>query len=218
LRVRSNAEGGGELLALVHGAVDKGLPYDVMSRQLIAASGKAGLTPEVGFILGDAADPMALASTTAQVFLGVRIGCAQCHNHPFDTWTRKQFYDMAAFFGKTRRVESRFNKRRLGVYLTEEAQTTILWPPENKTEGKVLARLDELRERQAKIALSEKTRPPSVEDLLGEAASKIDKQPGKDPLDVATEAKIAARDLNVDKDVYKVSEQRNELARLVTDP
>ena len=136
LRIRSNAEGGQELLALVHTAIEKGLPYDVMTRQLIAASGKAGLTPEVGFILGDGADPMALATTTSQVFLGVRIGCAQCHNHPFDKWTRKEFYDMAAYFGQTRRVERRFKMRLLGVHVTEEAQTTIMWPPEGKAEPK----------------------------------------------------------------------------------
>jgi hypothetical protein len=45
LRIRSGSEGGGEFLALVHRALDKGLPYDVMCRQLLAASGKAGLTP-----------------------------------------------------------------------------------------------------------------------------------------------------------------------------
>ncbi len=237
IRVRSNLEGGPELQALVHRAVEKNLPYDTMARQLIAARGKAGMMPEVGFILGDSADPMALASTTAQVFLGVRIGCAQCHNHPFDKWTRKQFYDMAAYFGKTRRVESRIKMRLLGVYLSEDSQT-ILWPPENKAEGKTrtavkasfpieldagdgprkhLARLTELRERQATLARNEKAKPPTVDDILGEAESKLGKGP-KDPLDVETEAKIAARNLDVEKDLYKASELRQELGKLVTDP
>ncbi len=116
IRVRSGLEGGAEFQALVHRAVEKNMPYDTMTRQLISASGKAGLMPEVGYILGDAADPMALASTTAQVFLGVRIGCAQCHNHPFDKWTRKQFYDMAAFFGKTRRIEARIGRCRVSAF------------------------------------------------------------------------------------------------------
>ena len=82
-----------------------------------------------------AADPMALASVTSQVFLGVRMACAQCHNHPFDTWTRKQFYDMAAYFGKTRRQETRIKIRLLGVYLPEAEQTSHLLPPEPNAKG-----------------------------------------------------------------------------------
>ena len=238
IRVRSGLEGGAEFQALVHRAVEKNLPYDAMARQLISASGKAGLMPEVGYILGDAADPMALASTTAQVFLGVRIGCAQCHNHPFDKWTRKQFYDMAAYFGKTRRVEERFGMRRLGVHLTEDSQV-ILWPPENKADGKTrvpvkatfpiemdagdgprkhLARLVDLRERQAAEARKDKSKPATVDDILGEAETKLKQKPGTDPLDVETEAKIAARKLQVEKDIYKTSELRQELGRLVSDP
>ncbi len=126
---------------------------------------------------------------------------------------------------------------RLGVHLTEDTQV-ILWPPENKAEGKTrvpvkatfpiemdagdgprkhLARLNELREREAAEARKDKTKPPTVDDILGEAESKLDKKP-KDPLDVGTQSKIDARDLNVDKDIYKVSELRNQLGKLVTDP
>jgi hypothetical protein len=44
------------------------------------------------------AKPENLAAATARVFLGVRIECAQCHDHPFGRWQRKQFWNMAAFF------------------------------------------------------------------------------------------------------------------------
>src|SRR4051794_2564607 len=87
-RIRYNADGGAAFQAWVHRALETNKPYDVFCRELIAASGKANLIPEVGFVLGDEADPMALASVTSQVFLGVRMACAQCHDHPFDTWTR----------------------------------------------------------------------------------------------------------------------------------
>ncbi len=44
---------------------------------------------------------------TVQVFLGTQIGCAQCHDHPFDRWTQKDFYQMASFtFG----VETRHRR------------------------------------------------------------------------------------------------------------
>ena len=123
LRLRSNAEGGGASIAFIHRAVRDGMGWDEMSRRMIAASGKAGATPELGYILGDNADPMALAGSTAQVFLGVRVACAQCHDHPFDVWKRKDFYGLAAYFGKTRRVQSQFTNT---VYTTEADQTTVL--------------------------------------------------------------------------------------------
>lgn len=236
-RIRSGSEGGASFLALVHRAVDKGMPYDVLCRQLLAASGKAGVTPEVGFILGDGADPMAMAGVTAQVFLGIRIACAQCHNHPFDTWTRKQFYDLAAFYGKSRRVEHRIKDRRLGVSLTEATENVILWPPEDKAQGKPrsvvkasfpftleeddgpskhIARLKDLRARQEAEALASR-KGNTVDDLLAEAEGKLDKT-GKDDFDVAAEAKLAAKNLNVEKDIYKSSELRAELSKMVTDP
>ena len=63
------------------------------------------------------------------MFLGVRMQCAQCHNHPFDVWKQKQFYELATYFGKTRRVENQFSRR---VYTTEADATTVLWPPERR--------------------------------------------------------------------------------------
>ena len=46
--------------------------------------------------------PQELAETTSQVFLGVRIQCAKCHNHPYEKWTQNQYYEMSAFFARVR--------------------------------------------------------------------------------------------------------------------
>jgi hypothetical protein len=46
--------------------------------------------------------PENLAASTARLFLGIRLECAQCHNHPFSHWTREQFWGQAAFFGGIR--------------------------------------------------------------------------------------------------------------------
>ena len=43
--------------------------------------------------------PGEIAGTVSQVFLGVRIACAECHHHPFDRWKQSDYYGMTAFFG-----------------------------------------------------------------------------------------------------------------------
>ena len=44
------------------------------------------------------ADPQTAAETVGQVFLGVRLQCARCHNHPFDVWTQDDYYGLSAYF------------------------------------------------------------------------------------------------------------------------
>ncbi|MEE3372271.1 MAG: DUF1553 domain-containing protein [Planctomycetota bacterium] len=236
LRLRSNVTGGSALTAYVHQAIQQDMPYNQLVRRLIATNGKANNTPEVGFVLGDNADPYALASVTAQVFMGVRIGCAQCHDHPFDVWTRKDFYGMAAYFGKTRRVESTLTRV---VYTTESNQTTVLWPPEGETEdvdrkpmrpqfpfemiaaGKQLAFIE--RFQQAVAARQKQRGPagPSVDDLLAATAEKARQRTraaGTPELDVAAEAKSTLRQIDVKGSLYRHSALRDQLGELVTSP
>ena len=238
LRLRSQATGGAALIAYVHHAVQTGMPYDEMSRRLISSNGKAGRVPEVGFILGDDADPLAMASVTSQVFLGVHIGCAQCHDHPFDTWTRRDFYDLAAFYGKTRRYESQLTKV---VYATEMEQTTILWPPDGvgpAEERKPIAAkfpfpMDESSEtpeyiqrlmatRAAKLAAIPKPddKGPSVDDLLESVSDKVAQATtGQLAAELAlADSKRDIRQIDVQKGLYKTSELREQLAVSVTDP
>lgn len=65
--------------------------------------------------------PENLASATARVFLGLRIDCAQCHHHPFDTWKQEQFWSFAAFFQDAApRMEGRtFDRKSIRVAETE---------------------------------------------------------------------------------------------------
>ncbi|NDF00788.1 MAG: DUF1549 domain-containing protein, partial [Verrucomicrobia bacterium] len=89
LRIRSQSEGGPQLLAYVNRCLSESKPYDQMVRELIGTNGRPESAPAAGFALGDAANPMALAGATSQIFLGVRIQCAECHDHPFDDWKQK---------------------------------------------------------------------------------------------------------------------------------
>lgn len=72
-------------------------PYDDFVREMITSEGYVWDDPAVGYYLRDAGMPLDNMSNTAQVFLGTRMQCAQCHDHPFDKWTQKEYYHMAAY-------------------------------------------------------------------------------------------------------------------------
>ena len=52
----------------------------------------------LAFMAAKNAEPAKIASTSVRMFFGLRLECAQCHDHPFDHWTREQFWNQAAFF------------------------------------------------------------------------------------------------------------------------
>lgn len=231
LRVRSDVPGGNQLLAYINGSIASAKPYDEMVQELIAASGRSNSNPAVGFILGDDAMPMELAAATSQIFLGVRLGCAMCHDHPFDDWQQRDFYDLAAFFGKTKKVG---NRDKGMLYTTEGEKMTVLWPPEDKSVGKSrdavtpkfpfkfasskdtpqhLLRLEELRKKQT-VEASTGAETASLDALLDGA----DPVPGGAHDSVLEEAKKESMALDVHGDIYKASELRTRLAELITSP
>lgn len=72
-------------------------PYDKWVREMLTARGSAYDEPAANYyrVTRDAKPTM---EKTTQVFLGVRMVCAQCHDHPFERWTQNQYYQMSAFF------------------------------------------------------------------------------------------------------------------------
>ena len=80
-------------------------PWDQFVKELISAEGLIWENPATGYMQRDANMPLDNMNNTVRIFLGTRIGCAQCHDHPFDQWTQKEFYQMAAFtFGTQTRT------------------------------------------------------------------------------------------------------------------
>ena len=76
-------------------------PYDVLVREMITSSGSPDKNPAVYFYVRDGADPLQVAEYVGRVFDARRVGCARCHDHPFDTgFTRRDYYALGAFFSQ----------------------------------------------------------------------------------------------------------------------
>lgn len=81
----------------IRDAVASNQPYDAFVRELLTSLGSTFQSPAANYFrVND--DPKAAMETTTQLFLGVRMVCAQCHDHPFEKWTQNQYYQLAAFF------------------------------------------------------------------------------------------------------------------------
>ncbi|MFM7593979.1 MAG: DUF1549 domain-containing protein, partial [Isosphaeraceae bacterium] len=83
----------------VRQSLQKNMHFDDMVREMLSAEGRVLDTPATGYVLRDAGMPLDNLNNTIRIFLGTRIGCAQCHDHPFDRWKQKEFYQLAAFGG-----------------------------------------------------------------------------------------------------------------------
>jgi hypothetical protein len=78
-------------------SISENKPYHQLVKELLTSKGSSFENPAASFFRA-ARDPKQAMETTTQLFLGVRMVCAQCHDHPFEKWTQNQYYEMAAFF------------------------------------------------------------------------------------------------------------------------
>jgi len=80
------------------------VPLDKMVRSILGASGGTFKTPSTNFYQIEP-DVLKVSENVAQIFMGMRIQCAQCHNHPFDRWTMDDYYSFASFFKQVGRKQ-----------------------------------------------------------------------------------------------------------------
>jgi hypothetical protein len=76
---------------------DENTPYDALVRKILLA--QPGDQFAGFFYQANEFKPENMAGSVSRLFLGFKLECAQCHDHPHDVWTRKQFWEFAAFFG-----------------------------------------------------------------------------------------------------------------------
>lgn len=84
--------------------ISKDVPLDQIVREMLSATGGTFTTPATNFYQVEN-DTLKTAENVAQVFMGIRTQCAQCHNHPFDRWTMDDYYGFAAFFSQIGRKQ-----------------------------------------------------------------------------------------------------------------
>ena len=83
-------------------AIAKDMPYDQFVRSILAATGDETTSP-TSVWYKELTDPQQFVDDVAQVFLGQRIACAQCHHHPYEKWSQDDYWGLAAFFGRVGR-------------------------------------------------------------------------------------------------------------------
>lgn len=82
-------------------------PWNELAREVLTVRGGTSEHPAVGYFIVTVgehreAEKSEVAASVAQAFLGTRIGCAQCHNHPLERYTQDDYYHFAAFFSRVR--------------------------------------------------------------------------------------------------------------------
>ncbi len=119
------SKGGRQMYSWLRKSLLEDKPYNQMATELLTASGSLYFNATSNFYyITEFSEPDNIATNVSQVFLGVRLECARCHNHPWEKWTQEDFWGFAAFFG------------RMGVkdtYQNDESEITM------KPEGVVIS-------------------------------------------------------------------------------
>ena len=113
----------------LRGEVAANRPWNQLARSVITARGSVAEHPEIGYYIYNVGEKRNIEESetpdaVAQAFLGTRIGCARCHNHPLEKYTQDDFYHFAAFFSKVqmKRTEPDKGLTMLNVANREEEE------------------------------------------------------------------------------------------------
>jgi hypothetical protein len=85
-------------------AVARDKAYDLFARDILGATGDELSSPPVVWYK-ELSQPQEFVDDAAQVFLGLRLACAQCHHHPYEKWSQDDYWGLAAFFGRIGRKQ-----------------------------------------------------------------------------------------------------------------
>ncbi len=99
--------------SFLHDSVRDNKPWDVLCREVLTAKGNTFMDGPANYFR-TALKPEELAENVAQGFMGIRVQCAKCHNHPLEKWTQNEYYGMANLFARVK------YKADLSIYVNDE--------------------------------------------------------------------------------------------------
>jgi hypothetical protein len=135
---------------------EKGRAWDDITRDLLTATGSVSENGATGLVFAHTGDPQELTAEISRIFLGIQMSCANCHDHPTDSWKREQFHQLAAYLPRiTVRREDPADPRSFVVSSMGGGGGRFDRAPEDPT---VLLRLMD-RNRDGKLAKSEARGP-----------------------------------------------------------
>jgi uncharacterized protein DUF1549/uncharacterized protein DUF1553 len=121
------AEGTFALHDWIRQAIARDMPYSEFARDILTATGSEDRNPTTVWYK-ELQNPEQFVDDTAQVFLGLRMACANCHHHPYEKWSQDDYWGLAAFFGKV--------DRKLSVVpgsQNNQGQTIFVYTRSNKS-------------------------------------------------------------------------------------
>ena len=123
-------------------------PWDQLAREVLTSTGDVTENPAVGYFITTVgekrpADRSEVVASVAQAFLGARIGCAQCHNHPSEKYTQDDYYHFAAFFARVNLERKDPYQGATVLGITSERERNVL-----KDVEKIKAKIAEMQAKQ----------------------------------------------------------------------
>ncbi|MGF1581987.1 MAG: DUF1549 and DUF1553 domain-containing protein, partial [Gemmataceae bacterium] len=118
-------EGARKFRSWIHDAVEKNMPYDKFSYEILTAQGSNMQNPAAAYwkILRKPDEAM---ENTTHLFLAVRFNCNKCHDHPFERWTQNDYYHLAAYFAQVgRKGDPKYKGKRIGGTAVMGAQPLV---------------------------------------------------------------------------------------------
>jgi Protein of unknown function (DUF1553)/Protein of unknown function (DUF1549)/Bacterial Ig-like domain (group 2) len=125
-------------------------PYDQFVREIVAATGDVLENPPVAWYR-QVKEPQQQLEDTAQLFLGTRLQCAQCHHHPFEKWSQQDYYSFSAFFSQVGRKagDTLFHRRGAAAATNKKTRQPV------KPAGLGTGPLDIAPENDPRLALAD---------------------------------------------------------------
>src|SRR5262249_39485846 len=145
-------------------ALNDNMPYDQFMTELITSTGRADQNGAVNFFLRDENNRVETVNTISHAFMGTRMACAQCHDHPFDKWEQKDFYRVMSFLEPRVKVET-------------DGIATVVKLKNANVPADIKAKIQpfiekaetELKERDAEWAEAEEARKAAIREFMSGA-------------------------------------------------